>query len=364
MDLSKAYDCLSHDLLIAKLAAYGLDHHSLSLLYDYLRNRKQRVKIEGSYSSWQEIIRGVPQGSILGPLLFNIFINDLLLFVKEAEICNFADDNSLYAFGKTMATVKTSLENETQKVLWWYKINELVANPAKFQIMFLGAKEVISNLTIDSISIPVTNHIRLLGVTIDNKLGFKHHIEDLCKSASSKTKALLRIRPFLSTQAAKSLCNAYILSPFNYCPLIWMNLNKGNNSQLNKVHKRALRTIFLNFDQSFDELLMRDRGVSLHISFIQKLLLEVFKSLNGLSPKFISEIFQIKCSNYQLRSGQQLTLPPTKTVKFGTHSISFMGSFLWNRLPKTIKDSNSVTQFKSRLKEHSNKCCICLICSQ
>ena len=95
MDLSKAYDCLSHDLLIAKLEAYGLDRGSLNVLLDYLSLRKHRTKVGSSYSKWSEICRGIPQGSILG-LLFNIFINDIFFFVEKSEICNFADDNTVY----------------------------------------------------------------------------------------------------------------------------------------------------------------------------------------------------------------------------------------------------------------------------
>ena len=98
MDLSKAYDCLLHDLLITKLEAYGLDYGSLNLLLDYLR--KQRTKVGSAYSKWSKIRRGIPQGSILGPLLFNIFINDIFMIIKQSDICNSADDNTLTHAGK------------------------------------------------------------------------------------------------------------------------------------------------------------------------------------------------------------------------------------------------------------------------
>ena len=109
MDLSKAYDCLSHDLLIAKLEAYGLDVGSLNFLLDYLSLRKHRTKVGSSYSKWSKICRGIPQGSILGPLLFNIFINDIFFFVEKSEICNFADDNTVYSCGKKLPKIKEYL---------------------------------------------------------------------------------------------------------------------------------------------------------------------------------------------------------------------------------------------------------------
>ena len=105
MGLSKVYDRLSHDLLIAKFEAYGLDIGSLNLLLDYLSLRKQRTKVSSSYSKWSEICGRISQGSILGPLLFNIFIN-IFFFIENSEICNFADDNAIYSCGKDLHKIK------------------------------------------------------------------------------------------------------------------------------------------------------------------------------------------------------------------------------------------------------------------
>ena len=132
MDLSKAYGCLSHDLLISKLEAYGLDVGSLNFLLDYLSLRKHRTKEGSSYSKWSEICRGIPQGSILGPLLFNIFINDIFFFVEKSEICNFADGNTIYSCGKDLPKTKKDLICTMKSILKWFRLNSLKTNPGKF----------------------------------------------------------------------------------------------------------------------------------------------------------------------------------------------------------------------------------------
>ena len=134
MDLSKAYDCLSHDLLFAKLGVYGLDRSSLRLLMDYLNSRKQRTKISSSYSKWFEIKHGILQGSILGPLLFNIVINDLFFVIEKSDTYSFADDNTLYSCGANLKTVLENMEHDANKLLYWFKINSMKATPQKVSI--------------------------------------------------------------------------------------------------------------------------------------------------------------------------------------------------------------------------------------
>ena len=131
MALSKAYDCLPHDLLIAKLETYGLDNGSLNLLLDYLTFRKQKTKVDSTYSKWSNIRRGIAQGSILGPLLFNIFINDIFMIIEQSDICNFADDNTLYSCGKSLTDIKENLVSDTKSILNWFRLNSLKANPGK-----------------------------------------------------------------------------------------------------------------------------------------------------------------------------------------------------------------------------------------
>ena len=136
MDLSKAFDCLPHNLLIAKLGAYGIGKKSLKFIQSYLNNRKHRVKIGSHFSTWATSNVGVPQGSIWGPTFFNVFINDLILMIVLCDICNFADDNSLYAIDKELRNVIKKLLHDLDIALEWFKNNEMVANPEKFQVIF------------------------------------------------------------------------------------------------------------------------------------------------------------------------------------------------------------------------------------
>ena len=129
--------------MIAKFGAYGLSKSSLSLLLNYLTLRKQRVKIGLSYSLRNEIKRGILQGSILGPLFFNIFINDIFVFIEKSKICNFADENTIYDCGEDLSNILENLKHDLKILLTWYRINTLQANLGKSQFMIFGGKNKI-----------------------------------------------------------------------------------------------------------------------------------------------------------------------------------------------------------------------------
>ena len=220
--------------------------NSLTIILDHfiiISRRKQRIKIGSSYSSWHDIIRGVPQGSLFGPLLFNIFINDLFLFIRKSGVCNFADDNTLYSVGKNIENVISDLKTDLVGVMEWFKINSLKANLGKFQFMILGNKDERSfniNIHINNVQTKNSNEVTLLGIKTDKNLTFKNHISELCRRASYKLHTLRRIRKYLTVKKAKLLANAFIKSQFNYAPLIWMFANKCSIDKILKTHKGTL----------------------------------------------------------------------------------------------------------------------------
>jgi hypothetical protein len=279
--------------------------------------------------------------------------------IEECNICNFADDNTIYACDTNIENVLKRLNNDLEKALNWFKCNFMVANPAKFQIIFLGIKDKKLGVNIDGKIVLGSEQVKLLGVILDNNLNFLPHIKEICAKANSKTKALLRIRKYLNTPEATILCNSFILSCFNYCPIVWMFSNKEGNSLISATHRRVLRALINNFSLSYERMLELTGQCNIHEKNLRYLALEVFKSLHELNPIFMREFFTYKNSSLNLRRGKMLNLPSL----IGINSWLYRSALLWNNLPKQMKEeASSLAKFKSSL-ARVKMYCKCKICS-
>ena len=366
MDLSKAFDCLNHELLIAKLSAYGFSPNALQLVHSYLSERKQRVKVNGSFSTWRETMIGVPQGSVLGPLLFNIYLNDLFTFVRDAQICNYADDTTIYACDSNIEGVIATLESDALKIAEWFPNNCMKLNEDKCHLMVFGDKSNDVSVNIGRITIKESTEEKLLGVILDKKLCFKQQIKSMCKKAGQKLHALSRISYFLDTDQLKRIMKTFILSQFNYCPLVWMFCDRTLNNKINRIHERAflgaLRIAYKDMTSDYDTMLLRDNAVPIHIRNLQLLMTEVYKTKWELNPSFMKEIFVEKRSPYGLRGCHDLLLPQMRTTCNGLETISFRGCRLWQALPNDIKQSETLSSFKRRIKVWRGVECNCRLC--
>ena len=197
MDLSKAFDTLNHNLLIAKLGADGFETDALRYMKSYLTNRKQRVRVNKTFSEWERITTNVPQGSILGPLLFNIFLKDLFLFISSASLSNFVDDNTLYTFRNNIKNIKDNLRSSFGTVHQCFYENYMVLNAENCHSMCLGDNTEDETFLFHNILMANSKEQKILGVIIDSKLNFKSHISEICKKASQNVAALSRLSSYL-----------------------------------------------------------------------------------------------------------------------------------------------------------------------
>ena len=360
-DLSKAFDCLPHRLLIAKLHAYGFTYQALTLIYNYLTGRKQCTKINNSYSSWINILFGVPQGSILGPLLFNIFICDLFIIMDDIDFASYADDNTPYTSGSTIPEVIVSLKDISSRLFKWFNDNQMKANPEKCHLLLNSSSTW--TITLEGNDILNSKCEKLLGVNFDCGLSFKEHITTICKKASNKLHALSRVSPYMSIKKKKTLMNAFFLSQFSYCPIIWMFHSRSLNSKINNLHERCLRVIYNDKKSTFKELLCLDNSVTIHERNLQRLAIELYKVHNNIAADIVSEIFPVRHETfYNTRNNSYFLRPRINTSRFGRETVSYLGPVLWDMIPTEYKNKSSLFEFKNVIKKWTPDFCPCRCC--
>ena len=360
-DLSKAFDCISHELLLAKLHAYGFSKSALKFIQDYLTERTQRVKVNGIYSTKKKLKYGVPQGSILGPLLFNIFMNDIFYFLNESKLANYADDISTYLSKKGIFPFLQALKSETSTVLKWFKINEMKSNSEKCHLIVAENKNKLytssSHIYLEEEKELLSNEksVKLLGITIDDKLTFEEHLNNILKKGNQKLHALMRVSKYMTKDKLKILMNTFIETQFNYCPLVWMFHSREINNKINKLQERALRVVHKDETISYEELLRKNNSYTIHERNLQKLALLMFKVKHKLCPSPVQELFteNIK-GNWQL--------PKIRTVNFGLETLRYRGPLTWDLVPKDLQSITSLETFKKKIKNWKPEGCNCRLC--
>ena len=216
MDLSKAFDTINHDLLIAKLHAYGFSESALELILNYLSGRWYRTKINTSFSSWSELLSGVPQGSVLGPILFNIYLNDLFFVFTNTSVCNLADDTSPYVCDIDLPNLLRKLESDTMSAIMWLEANYMKLNPDKCYFLIAGRTPELLWAKVGQEKIWESSQEKLLGMVIDKNLNFNSHLFNICKKVSTKVTALARLVKIVPFEKKKLLMKTFIDSQFSF----------------------------------------------------------------------------------------------------------------------------------------------------
>ena len=222
-----------------------------------------------------------------------------------------------------------------ENVYEWFVCNSMKVNPDKFQFIILRNTGSYA-LKIGDITIKSASSVTLLGITIDSKLNFKEHINNIVQKAYYKLYALRRLRKFLTLEKAKILACSMIESQFAYCPLIWMFCSKTDMQRVEKVQYKSLQVVYNNYMATYDELLALDNKLKIHQRHLQFLAIELYKSKNKLNPSFMWKTCKEKNIPYSLRRGIFLFIPNANTQKYGINSLNFRESVLWNNLYKNL----------------------------
>ena len=293
----------------------------------------------------------MPQGSILGPLLFNIFLCDLFLFLNDIPVANYADDNTPYCKGKGLkvSDVLIKLENAAETLLQWFKDNRMKANPDKYHLLINNTNKSFQ-INIGNEIVSNSKYEKILGFKVDHELNFNEHVSSLCKKASQKLNVLSRIACCMTYDQRRLILNSFITSHFFYCPIVWMFHSRKLNERINHIHERALRIVYKDFHSSFQELLTKDNSLNIHHRNLQKLVTEIFKVKNGLSPDIMNDVFEFIEKPYSLRTTSHFRLRKIRTIKYGIQPPSYLGPKLWNLVLNEYKTIEPLEALKAKIK--------------
>ena len=250
IDLKKAFDTVDHDILLKKIELYGIKGDALSVLTSYLTDRNQKCQVNGYLSSERNIKCGVPQGSILGPLFFLIYINDLPNCLTNTEARLFADDTNITAAGNNIKEVEGAINSDLENLYKWLTANKLSLNVTKTEFLLIGSNQILKsisnhqhNISIAENQIKQVSDSKTLGIIVDENLNWKKNTDNICKKITSGLGAVRRIKEFVDQKTLLSIYNAIIQPYFDYCCEVWNVFGETQCTRLQKLHNRSGRII-------------------------------------------------------------------------------------------------------------------------
>ena len=353
-DISKAFDRVWHKGLVHKLRYCGIDGALLQWFESYLEHRSQRVVINGYSSNIKPVTAGVPQGSVLGPLLFLVYINDIVEGI-ESNIRLFADDTSIYVIIDDPHDAAECLNNDLLKIANWAKTWKVEFNPSKTKtILFSRRSNPVHQpgLFFTDIQIEEIASHKHLGLTLQNDCSWDKHIHDIIKRASPMVNCLRSLKYNLTRNTLNRMYTSFILPIFDYCSHIYDNCTKTQAILLENLHLDALRTICgavrgtshaKIYEETSSYSLCERRRVAKLITFFKMYNNRLPDYLNDLVPPFVSQ-----ASNYFLRNASNLQTIPCRTALYNNSFLPDTVN-LWNALPESIKSITSLSEFKSTL---------------
>ena len=373
IDLKKAFDTVNHTILLQKLEHYGIRGVNLKWFSTYLKDRTQFVSCNNTSSEIKSISCGVPQGSVLGPLLFLIYINDLPNVSKNLNFYLFADDTNLFYQSDNLDELQKTVNKELKNIVVWLNANRLALNVSKTNfVIFSAVNKPIKPVTIliNRKAIEQKEYVKYLGVLIDSKLSFKHHITAISKKIARTIGLMYKLRHFVPQDILKMLYYSLIYPFLIYAAPIWGNTHNNLINTIHILQKKILRII------TFNKTVFSTNGPPIHslplfnelniLTIFDIFKLEIIKfvhdSLNKNNPNQFHNYFSYPSNLHNTLSNRQnnLNIPQVRTTTYGLKSIKYSGAIIWNDIPFTIRNiissrKNMISKIKTLyLSEYSN----------
>ena len=365
LDLSAAFDTVSHNIILKRLTSnYGVCGRALDWIKSYLADRSQCAFVGGNYSEAATLKYGVPQGSVLGPMLFSDYSSPVAALIRSHGIAAqcYADDTQLYVSFEPSEEAETleKLERCIEDLRGWMNRNRLKLNDSKTEFIIFGTTSKLSSILTTSVrvgdeNIKAVKHVRNIGAYFDNELKMTIQVKNMCKSAWLNLYNISKIRNYLTQDQAKTLVHAYVTSKLDANNSLLAGITVVQIKQLQRVQNAAAKLITKR--KKYDHvtpLLYELHWLPIEDRITFKILLITYKSLYGKGPAYLKELLQFRKTARDLRSSDALTLdyPRTSLKTYGDRAFSIIACIEWNKLPILIRSSKSVASFKTQLKTH------------
>jgi len=357
LDLSKAFDTVNHEILLSKLLHYGIRGNAYKWFKSYLENRKQ-VTCVNRYASKTELVNiGVPQGSVLGPILFLLYVNDMYKCIGEEGLRIFADDTNLFISGNSFENIIERTEQKLHHLYCWFAANHLTLNIDKTMcsLFTLKRNKNCRNPKLNDIEIQRVAAVKYLGVFIDEKLNWQTHIDYICKKLNKLQGALHYLAQFLPEQLVTQVYNAYVLPHITYGIEVYGTCCKTTLKKLERIQNRMLKILCKKkYRDSATALYNNLKLMKCKYIYKCSTVMFVYKQMNNKLPAIFNGYFTEVCEYVarNTRQSKDLSLKKNRLQTMGDKTMKHKGATLWNKLPIDIRTENSVKIFKRSVKAH------------